>query len=154
MWRQWKPCGLDLSHNCSQHGLRCLNVKKTKYILFRPNVTVPKSNTNCIMLNGQKVVQIGHKLNEKSFKFLGIHIDETLSWKYQINSVCARIANSNYMINKVKHVLPKSTLFTLYSALVHSHINYGLLIWGSSPLILQSAWKSTHKYHKRQRSDI
>ena len=45
----------------------CLNVKKTKYILFRPNVTVPKSNTNCIMLNGQKVVQIGHKLNEKSF---------------------------------------------------------------------------------------
>ena len=57
----------------------CLNVKKTKYILFRPNVTVPKSNTNCIMLNGQKVVQIGHKLNEKSFKFLGIHIDETLS---------------------------------------------------------------------------
>ena len=87
------------------------------------------------MLNGQKVVQIGHKLNEKSFKFLGIHIDETLSWKYQINSVCSRIANSNYMINKVKHVLPKSTLFTLYSALVHSHINYGLLIWGSSPLI-------------------
>ena len=39
------------------------------------------------------------------------------------------------MINKVKHVLPKSTLFTLYSALVHSHINYGLLIWDSSPLI-------------------
>ena len=39
------------------------------------------------------------------------------------------------MINKVKHVLPKSTLFTLYSTLVHSHINYGLLIWGSSPLI-------------------
>ena len=113
----------------------CLNVKKTKYILFRPNVTVPKSNTNCIMLNGQKVVQIRHKLNEKSFKFLGVHIDETLSWKYQINSVCSRIANSNYMINNVKHVLPKSTLFTLYSALVHSHINYGLLIWGSSPLI-------------------
>ena len=79
----------------------CLNVKKTKYILFRPNVTVPKSNTNCIMLNGLKVVQIGHKLNEKAFKFLGIHIDETLSWKYQINSVCSRIANSNYSTNHV-----------------------------------------------------
>ena len=87
----------------------CLNVKKTKYILFRSNVTVPKSNANCIMLNWQEVVQIRHTLNDKSFKFLGIHIDETLSWKYtyQINSVCSRIANSNYMINKVKHVLPK-----------------------------------------------
>ena len=31
----------------------CLNVKKTKYILFRPNMTVPKGNTNGIMLNGQ-----------------------------------------------------------------------------------------------------
>ena len=36
----------------------CLNVKKTKYILFKPSVTVPKSNTNCIMLNGQEVVQM------------------------------------------------------------------------------------------------
>ncbi len=35
------------------------------------------------------------------------------------------------MINKVKNTLPKSTLCTLYSAIVHSHINYGLLIWGS-----------------------
>ena len=31
----------------------CLNAKKAKYILFRPNVTVPKSHTNCIVLNGQ-----------------------------------------------------------------------------------------------------
>ena len=45
----------------------CLNVKKTKYILFRPNVTVLRSNTNCIMLNGQEVDQIGYTLNEKIF---------------------------------------------------------------------------------------
>ena len=76
-------------------------------MLFRPNLTVPRGNTNCKMLNGQEVYQIGHKLNDKYFKFLGIHIDETLLWKYQIYSACSRIANSNYMINKVKHVLPK-----------------------------------------------
>ena len=42
----------------------CLNVKKIKYILLRPNVTVTKGNTNCILLNGQ----IEHKLHDKSFK--------------------------------------------------------------------------------------
>ena len=68
----------------------CLNVKKTKYMIFRPNVTVPNGSTNYILLHGKEVNQIGHKLHEQYFKFLGIHIDETLSWKYRINSVCSR----------------------------------------------------------------
>ena len=31
--------------------------------------------------------------------------------------------------------MPKSTLYILYSTLVHDHMNYGLLIWGSSRLL-------------------
>ena len=116
----------------------CLNVKKTKYNLFSPNVTATKGYTDCILLNGKEMDTIGHKLHDKYVKFLGIHIDETLSWKYHVNSVWSRIARSNYMINEVKNVLPKSTLYTLYLALVHSHINHGLLIWGSSLLISKS----------------
>ncbi len=91
----------------------CLNIKKTKYILFRPNAAFPKRNENYISLNGQ----IGNNFNEKSFKFLGVYVDETLSWRYHIDSVCAKIARSNYMINKVKNILPKSALHTLYSAI-------------------------------------
>ena len=110
----------------------CLNVKKTKYILFRPTTTYPKFITEHIYLNGQEVERVGNNQNEKSFKFLGIYMDETLTWKHHIEKVCSKIASSNYIINKVKHILAKSTLKTLYSTLIQSHINYGLSIWGSS----------------------
>jgi len=110
----------------------CLNVKKTKYILFRPgNIYVDTANLN-IILNDQVIDQISHNGTEKSFKFLGLHIDETLSWKYHIKNLCSKVSRSNYIINKVKHILPKSSLHTLYSSIVHSHINYGLIIWGNS----------------------
>lgn len=124
----------------------CLNVKKTKYILFRPN-NVPTMHYNeDIILNGEVVEQISHAQNEKSFKFLGIHIDETLSWKHHINKVCKKISSSNYIINKVKHFLPKSILHNLYATLVQSHINYGILIWGSG--------KSINKVFKLQKKSI
>ncbi len=70
---------------------------------------------------------MGNNQNEKSLEFLGIYMDETLTWKHHIEKVC-----SNYIINKVKHVFAKSTLKTLYLTLIQSHINYGLSIWGSS----------------------
>ena len=40
-------------------------------------------------------------------------------------------------ISKVKNFLPYSTLNTLYAAIVQSHINYGLIIWGNSTSINQ-----------------
>ena len=107
-----------------------LNAKKTKYILFRPTVTYPDLRNRHIMLNGHPVDRIGNNQKEKSFKFLGIHIDETLTWKHHIEKVSSKISRANYMISKVKKVLPKSSLKTLYSSLIHSHIHYGLIIWG------------------------
>ena len=85
----------------------CLNVKKTKYMLFRPTTAHPKQLDEQIFLNGQPVARVGHNQAEKSFKFLGLHLDETLSWKYDIEKVCAKIAKSNYMIHKLKNTLQK-----------------------------------------------
>ncbi len=95
----------------------CLNVKKTKYILFRPSINYPQNINEHIVLNGQNVDRVGNAQSEKSFKFLGINIDETLSWKHHISKVCSKIARSNYIINKVKNCLPKSSLKTLFTTL-------------------------------------
>ena len=59
-------------------------------------------------------------------------MDETLTRKHHIGKVCSKISHSNYIINKVKHILPKSSLPTIYLTIVQSHLNYGLHIWGSS----------------------
>ena len=109
----------------------------TKYILFRPRNYTTNISQNRIYLNGEEVDQVSNINNETSFKFLGLHVDESLTWKYHVKKVCARIARSNYILNKVKNFLPYSTLNTLYAAIVQSHINYGLIIWGNSTSINQ-----------------
>ena len=119
-----------------QSNKLCLNVKKTKHIVFRPvNSKIP--NDMNIVINNQTIDRISNESNEKCFKFLGLHMDEHLSWKFHISKVCKKIASANYVINKVKNIIPYSSLKTLYSTLVHSHISYGLLLWGSSISINQ-----------------
>jgi hypothetical protein len=59
-------------------------------------------------------------------------IDENISWKKQIDNVCAKISRANYIINKVKNTMPKHCLLTLYQSIIQCHINFGLQIWGSS----------------------
>ena len=124
----------------------CLNVKKTKYILFRPgNIRIENPNLK-IEINHEPIDRISHTGDETSFKFLGLHIDETLSWKYHAQKLCAKISRSNYIINKSKNVISSAGLHTLYSTLVQSHINYGSIIWGKC--------SSSNKVHKLQKRAI
>ena len=109
-----------------------LNITKTKYIVFRPSTRYPGITNRQIYIDGKSVSRIGNNENEKSFKFLGIHLDETLSFKQHISKVCTKISRSNYIINKVKNILQRYSLLTLYPSIVQSHLNYGLHIWGSS----------------------
>lgn len=37
-----------------------------------------------------------------------------------------------FAIHRVKHILPTSALKSLYYALIHSHLNYAIQIWGNS----------------------
>ncbi len=65
-------------------------------------------------------------------KFLGIHLDEHLTWDCHISYISKKIAQSLYIINIVKNFLPITALRTLYFSLVHSYLNYGIQIWGNS----------------------
>ena len=65
--------------------------------------------------------------------FLGLTLDEHLSWKYHIDAVRLSVCKSLYILNTVKHIFNAKMLRMLYFALVHPHINYGLLLWGFLP---------------------
>ena len=88
------------------NGLRptgyAYNVKKTKYILFRPRSKFPKLLNEHIYLNDMEVEQIVNYKHEKFVKFLGIYIDETLSFKYHIEKFCSKLSRANYVMNKMK----------------------------------------------------
>lgn len=65
-------------------------------------------------------------------KFLGITIDENLTWKNHIDNVGKACFRNIGVLNKVKLFLPTNTLYTLYCSLVLPYLNYGLLLWGNA----------------------
>ena len=88
-----------------------------------------------ISVGGTHLEQIGSQFQEKTTKFLGVFLDETLSWKYHLIYMNNKISGALYGIKQVKKFLPKYSLKTLYLALIQPYISYGMLIWGESQFI-------------------
>ena len=65
-------------------------------------------------------------------KFLGVIIDQELTWKNHINSVVKNIIKASALIAKIRHYTNKNTLNVLYYALVYQYLTYGNLIWGNT----------------------
>lgn len=75
----------------------------------------------------------GCKLNcVTDTKFLGIIIDENLNLKSQINNICKWCSKNVGVLNKVKHFLPKQSLYQLYCTSILPHLMYGILLWGTA----------------------
>jgi hypothetical protein len=103
-----------------------INLSKTKYILFKPNIR-KYCNLNKVpdlIINNIEIKQVEYT------KFLGIYIDSKLNWMYQVNNIINKLKQSLYIFNSTKSLLPISSKILLYHAHVVSHITYGTLLWG------------------------
>jgi hypothetical protein len=101
-----------------------LNISKTHYMIFPGQPT--KHENLSLKINNEIINQV-HKV-----KFLGMIIDENLTWQEHINYCSNKMSSGLYALNSSKHLLTKEHLKTLYYSLTHSYLNYGLLLWGSS----------------------
>ena len=105
-----------------------LNAKKTNlmYLGTRKQISNMSKVNIDIYLDGCKL----NRVNDA--KFLGITIDETLTWKKQVENICKICARNIAVLNKVKLFLPSSAMYRLYCTLVLPYFNYGLLLWGNT----------------------
>ena len=100
-----------------------LNVSKTNFILFRP----PKGKK----LQAKPVVSIRGKQIERvsSTKFLGVYVDQHLSWKTHMKNLLIKLRCSLGAVCKVKLLLNRATLLQLYHFLVNSLLLYPVQNW-------------------------
>ena len=70
--------------------------------------------------------------NPTETKFLGLIIDETLSWNQHINSIASKLCSAYYVLRNLKPIVPQSTLKAIYYAYFHSILSYGIILWGNS----------------------
>ncbi len=95
------------------NGLK-LNVDKTSTVIF-------KNYSNTEFLN----VELSN-----STKFLGVIIDNCLSWKNHVEYVCGKVTKIIPYIRKMKNIMTREHLLMLYNTLIFPHFNYGVTIWG------------------------
>ena len=68
----------------------------------------------------------------KSTKFLGINIDNKLSWQDHTHFVKNKLSSGLYLLNSAKHLLTSEHLKSLYNTLLHPYLTYGIVLWRSA----------------------
>ena len=102
-----------------------MNVKITTYLIFKP--WQKKCNHNfSIFLVGQLLTQTNAN------KFLGVYIDEHLTWKDYINYLCKQISKSMGMLLRSLFYGSSKTKLTLYYLLIYPYIIYCNSTWSST----------------------
>ena len=75
---------------------------------------------------------INHNLIKKSefVKYLGVFLDDKLSWKIHIEKICQKLSRVCGMIYELRYYVPLSTRKLVYFSRFHSQLQYSLLNWG------------------------
>jgi len=80
----------------------------------------------------QTKVLYEHKVisNSTETKFLGLTIDETLSWNQHIDAIATKLCSTCYVLRNLKYSVLLPTLRIIYYAYIHSILSYGIIFWG------------------------
>ena len=100
-----------------------INLSKTNSMLFTNQNNVRNLN---ISLNNSNIECV------KEATFLGVVLDNKLSWKAHVKHISRKISKSIAILKFVKYSFPIDALRIIYMALIFSHLNYCNLIWGSA----------------------
>jgi hypothetical protein len=106
-----------------QDNLIVLNLNKTYFIQF-----LNKSHNN---QNIQFKIGITNITTINEIVFLGLKIDNRLSWKGHMDYIIPRLNSACYCMRAVKPYVLQNTLKLIYYSYFHSIMTYGLIFWGS-----------------------
>lgn len=103
-----------------------LNIKKTNFMIFRSkNKKLPKGEVK-IKIEDKPIERVDHT------KFLGVIINDRLTWDDHIKTICNKASKSIGIIYRIRHNVPACTLINLYYTLIHPYYEYCNIVWGSN----------------------
>jgi hypothetical protein len=98
------------------------NINKTNYIHF---------TTNEYMSVNLKIGFNNNLITNSSYtKFLGVKMDNTLSWN-NIDLLMKKLSMACYVIRNAKTYMSASSLKMICHAFFHSAMNHGIIFWGN-----------------------
>ena len=116
---------LSMLNGWFQANKLSVNISKTNYIIFKARQRKKIFDFN-LKINNKEI----NRVNEVCF--LGVILDENLSWKAHISHVAHKVSKSIGIIYRSSFYLFKSALRMLYYALVYPYLQYCITVWGST----------------------
>ena len=97
-----------------------LNLTKTKWTLFH------SQKKKSFITNDLPILYMDNfeTVRENVRKFLGIFLDENLTWKYDTDHVCNEAPKSIRIRYKSINILSKKLMKQLYFSSIHNYLNY------------------------------
>ena len=98
-----------------------LNLDETEFIVFRPRIKI--NNRFTLKLNRTTLSE------STKIKYLGILLDNSLSWKHHIFDLRKKLSRAVGILYKMRLLnTPKNVLLPLYYSLFHSHMPYLIFV--------------------------
>ena len=105
-----------------------INIDKTKWTIFYPT-----SKKRFMPTKFPELFIDGITLERETVtKFLGVIIDENVTWKAHINTISTKISKSIGILYRARLIIPRKQLNQLYFSFVHSYLNCANIAWFST----------------------
>ena len=93
-------------------------------IFHSPGAAIPVNAT----------IKIGNRFisRVKYIRFLGLLLDENLSWKYHLSQLSKKLSRTCGILLKIRNYLSTDILRCIYNSLFMSFLQYGIAIWGKT----------------------
>ena len=112
-------------NNWSLNNLLTVNFKKTYFVQF---LTKKQKEVPLQIVTANSLL-----INSNSTKFLGLTIDNMLTWKEHIMDLSSKLNKACFAIRATKTILTWKSLKMVYYSYFHSVMSYGIIFWGTSP---------------------
>ena len=102
-----------------------LNVAKTEFMLIGSKAMIKKNSDSRlnVFIENKQIKQVSE------CKTLGVIVDQHLSWKSNSENICKKITAGISDIRRVKPLVDKDTLISIYNAIVRPYFDYCCEVW-------------------------
>ena len=102
-----------------------VNLLKTNYLLIR-------GSRQSVVTQGVLKIAETEIAQVDVASFVGIYIDQHLTWKPHIQRVNKFIRKRVGVLYRLRQFVPRRVLLLLYKTLIQPHMTYGIEVWGSN----------------------
>ena len=107
-----------------------INAKKCCYMYFNPNKRENESSVERELEKFNIAIENSVITRAKATKFLGVLIDDKLTWKPHIEALNRKLKSAYGRIYRIIKCLPEKFHKQIYHTLFESHLTFAISVWG------------------------